>query len=75
MTCTGFGEFFGVAALTCADIGEFIKVAASATTAITAVFGAFLAWRKANQVIGLRQADVDLRREELNYLKRVPPVS
>ena len=75
MTCIELGEFFRVAALTCTDLGEFIKVVASATTATAAAIGAYLALTKAEKIIVQRQADLDLRREELNYLKGRPPTS
>jgi hypothetical protein len=68
MTCAEIGELLKVAPLTCTDIGEFVKVAASAIAAITALLGALLAWRKANQIIGLRRA-------ELDYLKGKPSAS
>jgi hypothetical protein len=51
MTCQYFGEIFRLAPLTCTDIGDFIKVAC-------AVVGTIVAWKKANQFIGLRKREV-----------------
>ena len=56
----------------CTEMAQTIKVVASATTAITAVLGTILAWKKVNQIFGLRQADLDLRRAEL---VKTPPTS